>query len=163
MCSKLMITSVSLKYVCRKLIESLQHISVKCRKLWIEICEIRQIFKGDSIKFCESITKITNSQKPLFKCKKLVINTIKCDLCLFLHKMCCMMVWKLCEIWKILWELASRLVKLCEILSQCEIWPVCQTHIYIFSLSMVKLDVVMRCVLKHTSLKTGVQLRNWSS
>ena len=27
------------------------------------------------------------------------------------------MVWKFCEIWKILWELASRLVKFCEILS----------------------------------------------
>ena len=33
-----------------------------------------------------------------FKCKKLVINTTKCDLCLFLHKMCCKMVWKFCEI-----------------------------------------------------------------
>ena len=27
------------------------------------------------------------------------------------------MVWKFCEIWKILWELASRWVKFCEILS----------------------------------------------
>ena len=44
-----------------------------------------------------------NSQKPLFKCKKLVINTTKWDLCLFLHKMCCIlkMVSKFCEIWKI--------------------------------------------------------------
>ena len=62
--------------------------------LWTEICEIWQIFKGDLIKFFEIFTKITlelpqNSQKPLFKCKKLVINTTKCDLCLFLHKMCC--------------------------------------------------------------------------
>ena len=106
-CSKLMITSISLEHVCRKLIESL--ISVKCHKLWIEICEIRQIFKGDLIKFCEirqifkgdlikfcefcenSLEHPQNSQKPLIKCKKLVINTIKCDLCLFLHKICCMM------------------------------------------------------------------------
>ena len=62
-------------------------------KLWTDICEIRQIFNGDLIKF----TKITlelpqNSQKPVFKCKKLVINTTKCDLCLFLKKMCCKMV-----------------------------------------------------------------------
>ena len=50
-----------------------------CNKLWTEICEIRQSFKEDLIKFCENLTKITselpqNSQKPLFKCKKLVIN-----------------------------------------------------------------------------------------
>ena len=68
-----------------------------CHKLWTEICEIRQIFKGDLIKFCEIFTKITlelpqNSQKPLLKCKKLVINTTKCDLCLFLRKICCKMV-----------------------------------------------------------------------
>ena len=47
--------------------------------------------------FCGIFTKITleltqNSQKPLFKCKKLVINTTKCDLCLFLHKICCEIV-----------------------------------------------------------------------
>ena len=93
-----------------------------CHKLWTEICEIRQIFKGDLINFCDIFTKITlerpqNSQKPLFKCKKLVINTTKCDLCLFLHKMCCKMVWKFCEIWKILWKLASWWAKFCEILS----------------------------------------------
>ena len=62
-----------------------------CDKLWTEICEIGHIFKGDLIKFCEIFTKIAlelpqNSKKPLFKCKKLVINTIKGDLCLFLHK-----------------------------------------------------------------------------
>ena len=44
---------------------------------------------GDLIKFCEIFTKITvelpqNNQKALFYCKKLVINIIKCDLCLFL-------------------------------------------------------------------------------
>ena len=49
------------------------------------------------IKFCKIFTKITlelpkNSQKPLFKCHKFVINTTKGDICLFLHKMCCKMV-----------------------------------------------------------------------
>ena len=53
-----------------------------CHTLWTEICEIRQMFKGDFIKFCEIVTKVTlkrpqNSQKPLFKCKNLVINTKK--------------------------------------------------------------------------------------
>ena len=52
------------------------------------------MFKGDLIKFCEIFTKIAlelpqNRKKHLFKCKKLVIDTIKCDLCIFLHKMCC--------------------------------------------------------------------------
>ena len=49
-----------------------------CHKLWTEICEIRQIFKGDLIKFCEIkiILKLyQNSQNPLFKCKRLVIDT----------------------------------------------------------------------------------------
>ena len=73
-------------------------------------------FYGRFDKFCEIFTKITlelpqNSQKPLFNCKKLVINTTKCDLCLFLHKMCDKMVWKFCKIWKIFWELAFRWAK----------------------------------------------------
>ena len=68
-----------------------------CHKLWTEICEIRQIFKVDLIRICEIFTKITlelppNSQKLIFICKKLVINTAKCDLCLLPHKMCCKMV-----------------------------------------------------------------------
>ena len=55
------------------------------------------MFKGYLIKFCQVFTKVTlelhqNSQKPLFKCKKLVINTTKCDLCSFHHKMYCKMV-----------------------------------------------------------------------
>ena len=92
-----------------------------CHKMCTEICEIRHIFKGDLIKFCEIFTKISlelpqNTQKPLFTCKKTVINTAKCDLCLFLHKMCCKMVWKFCEIWKILWEFASLWAKFCKIL-----------------------------------------------
>ena len=42
---------------------------------------------GDLIKFSVIFTKITlelhqNSEKLLFKCKKLVINTTKCDVCL---------------------------------------------------------------------------------
>ena len=32
------------------------------------------------------------------------------------------MVWKFSEIWKILWELASRRAKLCEILSHSVRW-----------------------------------------
>ena len=90
-----------------------------CHKLLTEICEVRQIFKGNLIKICEIFTKIAlelpqNSQMPLFKCQKLVINTTKCDLYLFLHKTCRNMVWKFyeiwkfCETWKILWKLASR-------------------------------------------------------
>ena len=75
------------------------------KKLWTEICETRQIFKWDLIKFCEIFTKITlklpqNSQKPLLQCMMFVINTTKCDVCLFLHKMCCKIVWKFCQIWK---------------------------------------------------------------
>ena len=46
-----------------------------------------------------------------------MINTKKCDLCLFLHKMCCKIFWKCFEIWKFLWELMSRWAKFCEILS----------------------------------------------
>ena len=84
-----------------------------CHNLWDEAN-----FKG----FSKTFTKLTlelhpNNHKPLYKCKKLAINTTKCDLCLFLHKMCGKMVWKFCEIWKILWELAFRWAKFCEILS----------------------------------------------
>ena len=62
-----------------------------CHKLWTKICEIGQFFEGDLIKFCEIFTKIIlelpqNSQKPVFKCKKLVINTTKCDLQYFFKK-----------------------------------------------------------------------------
>ena len=59
-----------------------------------EICEVWPFFKGDFIKFCEILAKMTlkvnqNSQK----------------------------IWRFCEIWKILWKLASRWAKFCEILS----------------------------------------------
>ena len=68
-----------------------------CHKLWTEICEISQIFKEDLMKFCENFTKMSlelsqNSKNPLFKCKKLVINTAMCDFPLFLQQMCCKMV-----------------------------------------------------------------------
>ena len=101
-----------------------------CHKLWIEICEMRQIFKGDLIKLCEIFTKITlelpqSSQKPLFKCKKLVINTTTCDLCLFLHKMCCKIVWKVWDL-KNLMGIGFQMGKiLWDFISQCEIWHVC--------------------------------------
>ena len=34
-----------------------------------------------------------------FSCKKLVKTRKVCDLCLFLHKISCKIVWKFCEIW----------------------------------------------------------------
>ena len=43
--------------------------------------------------------------------------TTVCDLCLFLHKICCKMVWKFCEIWIFYGELSSWWAKFCEILS----------------------------------------------
>ena len=75
---------------------TLKHISKKQtgHKLWTEICAFWPIFKGDLIKFCEILTKITlklyqnsqmplfkcqNSQKPLFKWTKLMEETKKCD------------------------------------------------------------------------------------
>ena len=66
----------------------------KCHKLWTEICEVWPIFKVDMINFCEILTKMTlklyqNSQDGL----------------------------KFCEISKILWDMASRWAKFCEILS----------------------------------------------
>ena len=101
-----------------------------CHKLWAEICEIRQIFKWDLIKFCQIFTKITlklpqNSQKHLFKCKKLVINTKKCDLCLFLHKMCCKMVWTFCETWKSYGNWLPDGPNSVRFISHCQIWHVC--------------------------------------
>ena len=74
-----------------------------CHKLWTKICEIRQNFKGDLTKFCEIFLNIPlelpkYSLKSFFSCKKLVKTTTVCDLCLFLHKICCKMVWKFCEI-----------------------------------------------------------------
>ena len=62
-----------------------------CHKLWTEICEIRQNFKWDLIKFCETWTKLAfklpkGILKPLFSFNKLSIDTIQCDLCLLFHK-----------------------------------------------------------------------------
>ena len=63
-----------------------------CKNMWrsdsILNNQIRQIFKGALVKFCEMTLKLPQSnQKPLFNCMKLVIITAKCDVCLFLHKM----------------------------------------------------------------------------
>ena len=97
-------------------------------KLWTEICEIRQIFKGDLIKFCEIFTKITLELPKIvkslyFQCKQLVINTTKCDLCLFLHKIFCKMVWKICCCLKDLMGIGFQMGQILrDFISQCEIW-----------------------------------------
>ena len=74
-----------------------------CHKLGTKICEIRQNFKGDLTYFCEIFLNISlelpqYSLKSFFSSKKLVTTTTMCDLCLFLHKICCKMVLKFCEI-----------------------------------------------------------------
>ena len=56
-----------------------------CHTVLTEICEIWPIFKGDLIKFCEILTKMTlkpyqNGQKPLFKSMKLMVETTKGDI-----------------------------------------------------------------------------------
>ena len=60
------------------------------------MCEIKHIFKGDVIKFCDVFYKNhfgapQNSQKPLFECKKLVIKTKTCDNVYFIIK--CVVRW----------------------------------------------------------------------
>ena len=77
--------------------------------------ETRQSFKGDLTKFCEIFLNIPlelpqYSLKSLFSCKKLVKTTIVCDVCLFLHKICCK------NGRKILWDL-NILSEFCENLS----------------------------------------------
>ena len=47
-----------------------------CHKLWTEICEIRQIFKGDLIKFCEILTKSLWSSPKIVKCLYLNIRNL---------------------------------------------------------------------------------------
>ena len=91
-------------------------------------CEIRQIFKGDLIKFCVFLQKSLWSSpkivKKSFNCKKHVINTTKCDLCLFLHKMCCKMVWKLWDL-KNLMGIGFQMGQiLSDLISQCQVWHV---------------------------------------
>ena len=93
-----------------------------CHKLWTKICEIRQNFKWDLTKFCEIFLNITlelphYSLKFSFSCKKLVKTTKMWDLCLFLHKISCKMVWKFCEIWTFYGNCLFRLAKFCDILS----------------------------------------------
>ena len=56
-----------------------------CHKLWAEICEIRQNYKWDLIKFCETFTKIAFKLPkcillPLFSFNKLLTDIIKCNL-----------------------------------------------------------------------------------
>ena len=80
-----------------------------CHKLWTKIYEIRQNFKRDLTKICEIFLNITlelpqNSLKSFFSCEKLVKTRAMCDLCLFLNKICCKMVWKFCEIWIFFYE-----------------------------------------------------------
>ena len=65
-----------------------------CHKLWTKICETRQNFKGDLTKFCEIFLNITGASQIqskvfFFSCQKLVKTKTKCDLHLFLHKICC--------------------------------------------------------------------------
>ena len=76
----------------------------KCHKLWTKISEIKQNVMEDLTKFCDIFLNITlglpqYSLKSLFPCKKLVKTTTVCDLCLFLYKICCKMVWKFYDIY----------------------------------------------------------------
>ena len=60
---------------------------------------LREIWQN-SVRF--SYTSLWSSHNivcPFSSCKNLVKTTIVCDLWLFLHKICCKMVWKFCEIW----------------------------------------------------------------
>ena len=62
-----------------------------CHKLWAENCEIRQTFKWDLIKLCETFIIIAFKLPkcillPLFSFNKLLTDTIKCDLYLLFHK-----------------------------------------------------------------------------
>ena len=91
-------------------------------KLWTDTCEIRQNFKWDLIKFCETFTKIAfklpkGILKSSFSFNKLLTDTIKWDLCLLCHKISDKFIYKFCEIWKFFWELAFRWAKFCEVLS----------------------------------------------
>ena len=50
-----------------------------CHKLWIEICEINQNFKGDLIKFCEIVTKII-FELPQYNQNAFILMIETCDL-----------------------------------------------------------------------------------
>ena len=57
--------------------------------------------------------------------KKLVKTTTVCALCLFLHKICCKMVLKFCEIW-IFMGIAFQMGQiLWEFILLCEVWHIC--------------------------------------
>ena len=65
-----------------------------CHMLCTKICEIRENFKGDLTKFCEIFLNFTlelpkYTLKSFVSCMKLVKTATMCDLCLFLHKICC--------------------------------------------------------------------------
>ena len=84
---------------------------------------------GDMIKFCEIFTKIAlelpqNSKTPLFKCKKLVINTIKCDLLYFFIK--CVVRWSknFVRFENLMGTDFQKAHILLEFISQYEIWDV---------------------------------------
>ena len=62
----------------------------------------------------------------LLVCKKLVIKTTKFDLCLFLHKMCCKMVWN-----SVRFDNLMGIGFQMDFISQCEIWHVCMTVVWI--------------------------------
>ena len=46
-------------FFCRNWLRHFMHIHT-CHKLWTKICEIKQTFKGDSTKFCESFLLLTS-------------------------------------------------------------------------------------------------------
>ena len=55
------------------------------------------------MKFCETSIKIAFKLpkailKPLFSFNKLLIDTIKCNLCLLFHKISYKFIWEFCEI-----------------------------------------------------------------
>ena len=101
-----------------------------CHKLWTEICEVRQNFKWDLIKFCETFTKIAfkltkGILKPLVSFNRLLINTIKCNLCLLVHKICLKFYLEILWDMKILLGIGFYMGRiLWDFVSQCEIWHV---------------------------------------
>ena len=60
-----------------------------------------------------------------------MINTMKCDFRLFLYKMCFLMVWKFCEIWKSYGNQLSEGPNSPNFISQCEVLLVCIIFIFL--------------------------------
>ena len=88
-----------------------------CHKLWTKICEIRQNFKGDLTKFCEIF---------------LNHNSV---LCLFLHKICGLMVRKFCKIWNFYGNCLPDGPNFVRFYLQCEIWHHQALHCMCISLN----------------------------